>query len=107
MKIGAALASFIRENGTSAAEICRATGIKPASMSKYISNQTEPGYATLKQIADTIGIKACQIIARAEGVAIEMKYETPAQTETRMAIESLDERDLYKLAAIARIIKEE
>jgi transcriptional regulator with XRE-family HTH domain len=105
MKIGAALASFIRERGTSAADICRSTGIKPASMSKYISDKTEPGYATLKQIAEAIGINACQIVARAEGVAIEMKYETTAQSKTRLMLESLDERDLYKVAAIAEIIK--
>lgn len=79
MKIGAALASFLRERGTNAAEVCRLTGIKPASMSKYISDKTEPSYTTLKTIADTIGVKACEIIARAEGIALKIDQEASPQ----------------------------
>lgn len=105
MDIGASLSSWIRERETSAADICRATGIKPASMSKYLSGQTEPPFKVLTVIAEQLGVHVCQIVARAEGVKITTPRETEAERTTRLVIESMDQRDLYKLAAIAQIIK--
>lgn len=105
MDIGASLGSWIRDMDTSAAAICRATGIKPASMSKYLSGQTEPPFKVLESIALQLGIKVCQIVARAEGVKIVVPHEDESSRQTRLFIESLDERDRYKVAAIVEIMR--
>lgn len=104
MRIGAALASFLNEKGKSAADICRATGIKPASMSKYKSGENEPDFETLKLIANELGLFACEIVARAEGVQVDLKNETDEQKQTRLVMESLDAQTRYKIEAIAKII---
>lgn len=105
MDIGAAIASLIREQGTSAAAICRATGIKPASMSKYISGQTEAPMHVLQMIAEQLQVHVCEIIARAEGVRINVPNEDETVKKTRLLLESLDERERYQLLAIAEVLK--
>ena len=107
MRIGAALASFIRDKETSAADICRTTGIKPASLSKYISDEQQPPLDKLMLIAQTIGVYTCEIIARAEGVKLGIEHEDDAQKNTRKVMESLDAQTRYKLEAIAKILSED
>jgi len=104
MRIGAALASFIRDKETSAADICRTTGIKPASMSKYISDEQLPPLDKLALIAKNIGVHVCEIIARAEGVKLGIEHENEDQKQARKVMESLDAQERYKMLAIARIL---
>lgn len=74
-------------------------------MSKYLSGKTVPPLDVLESIAKQLNVKVCQIVARAEGVKVVVPDEDESLKKTRLIIESMDERDRYKIAAIAEIIK--
>lgn len=74
-------------------------------MSKYLSGKTAPPLDVLESIAEQLNVKVCQIVARAEGVKVVVPDEDECLRKTRLIIESMDERDRCKVAAIAAIIK--
>lgn len=106
MELGKALEAMREQKGIKATSLAKTICMSKSAVCRYESGEITPSLDALKKIAEALGVKVCEIIARAEGVVLEIKYETPAQEQTRLVLESLDERDLYKLAAIAEIIRE-
>nr|MCU0988049.1 hypothetical protein [Xanthomonadales bacterium] len=66
-----------------------------------------PSLDALEKFAAAIGVRLCEIVARAEGVAIVVREETREQAATRHLMESLDAQQRYKLEAIAAILNDD
>ena len=105
MELGKALELMREQKGINATDLAKTIGMSKSAVCRYESGEITPSLDALSKIAKALGVKVCEIIAKAEGVSLEMRYETEQQVQTRTILESLDMRDLYKIAAIAEIIK--
>lgn len=105
MELGKALELMREQKGIKATALAKTIGMSKSAVCRYESGEITPSLDALQKIAAALGVKVCEIIAKAEGVALELRYETPEQSQTRLVLESLDQRDLYKVAEIAKIIK--
>lgn len=107
MRLGKALELMREQKGIKATDLAKTIGMSKSAVCRYESGEITPSLDALQKIADAFGTKVCEIIALAEGVTLEIRQESAEQTQARMVLESLDQRDLYKVAAIAAIIKGE
>lgn len=107
MELGKALELMREQKGIKATALAKAIGMSKSVVCRYESGEITPSLEALIKIASALGTKVCEIIAKAEGVPLEIRNETTAQSQARHVLESLDQRDLYKVAAIAEIIKGE
>ncbi len=105
MELGKALELMREQKGIKATALAKTIGMSKSAVCRYESGEITPSLDALGKIATALGTKVCEIIAKAEGVTLEQRHETPAQSQARQILESLDQRDLSKIAAIAEIIK--
>lgn len=105
MNLGKAIEQLREAKGLKQSALAKLVGVDRSSICNYEAGGNYPSIPVLVRIANVLGVNVCEIFAKAEGVALEIRSETPVQEQTRLVLESLDERNLYKLAAIAQIIK--
>lgn len=107
MNLGKAIQEIREGKGLKQAALAKQVGVDRSSICNYEAGSNYPSIPVLKRIANVLEVNVCEIIAMAEGVTLEPRQESQEQTQARMVLESLDKRDLYKIAAIAAILKGE
>lgn len=105
MEIGKTLERMREERQLRAADVAARIGMSRSYVSRCESGEITPSLDALEKFAVAIGVKLCEIVARAEGVAIVIREETREQAATRHLMESLDAQQRYKLEAIAEILR--
>lgn len=105
MNLGKAIQEIRERKGLKQATLAKQVGVDRSSICNYEAGGNYPSIPVLERLANVLGVNVCELIAKAEGVALEPRHETPAQSEARQILESLDQGDLEKVAAIAKIIR--
>lgn len=104
MNLGKAIEHYRKAGGLSQAELARRIGVDRSTICNNESGAAHPSLHNLERIAAALGVRLCELIARAEGVAIVVASETAEQRASRRLMESLDAQDRYRLDAIAAIL---
>lgn len=86
------------------ASLARLVGVGRSAICNYEAGNSYPSIPVLVRIAEALGMTVCEIFAKAEGVRISLPTEDENTRRVRVLLETLDERSLYKVGEIAKIL---
>ena len=66
-KVGEVVKEILKKEGKTQMDLCEATGIKKAAMSKYLSGEKTPRTEVLMKISDALNVSLYMLLGREEG----------------------------------------